>query len=62
VPVLIDEFDYADKLLGLTDNTKREAQAGHSDQAAGEQWLTQLQVGLFFAAIQMFIAVARKPG
>ncbi|MDT7612496.1 MAG: hypothetical protein QOG96_6999, partial [Pseudonocardiales bacterium] len=41
---------------------KREAQAGHSDQAAGEQWLTQLQVGLFFAAIQMFIAVARKPG
>jgi ubiquinone/menaquinone biosynthesis C-methylase UbiE len=61
-PVLIDEFDYADKLLGLTDNMKRAAQAGYLAHAAGEQWLTHLQVGPFFAAIQMFIAVARKPG
>jgi hypothetical protein len=34
---------------------KRAAQTGYLDRSAGEQWLTQLQVGPFFASISVYI-------
>jgi ubiquinone/menaquinone biosynthesis C-methylase UbiE len=59
--VVLDDFDTADAVLGLTRNTRRAVEAGYLSAHAGEVWLSHLNIEAFFATASFITVLAQSP-
>jgi ubiquinone/menaquinone biosynthesis C-methylase UbiE len=60
IPVLFQEFDLADRMLGLRRNSERAVQAGELAAEGAQAWLRRLQEGPVVAGFTFYLVVAEK--
>jgi SAM-dependent methyltransferase len=59
--LVLNDFEAADAVLGLTRNTRRAVEAGYLSAHAAEVWLGHLRTEAFFATASFITVLAQSP-